>query len=156
MPASSLSCLLRAAPSSCLIWLLLRETLWFNHKDYSSTKSPFHYKQHSTTVLASSRLPPRPSKGPNSILSHSHTIPLALFYYGPPTHLSLAHFLTYRHPFTNGQPVPLDSSMPITRYLFALGSLIALMMEAARTSETSVDIDLTIRQYISEDSELPN
>jgi hypothetical protein len=30
----------------------------------------------------------------------------------------------------------------------------ALMMEAARTSETSVDIDLTIQQYISEDSEL--
>jgi hypothetical protein len=28
------------------------------------------------------------------------------------------------------------------------------MMEAARTSETSVDIDLTTRQYISEDSEL--
>jgi hypothetical protein len=31
---------------------------------------------------------------------------------------------------------------------------IALMMEAARTSETSVDIDLTTRQYIPEDSEL--
>jgi hypothetical protein len=28
------------------------------------------------------------------------------------------------------------------------------MMEAARISETSVDIDLTTRQYISEDSEL--
>jgi hypothetical protein len=28
------------------------------------------------------------------------------------------------------------------------------MMEAVRTSETSVDIDLTIRQYILEDSEL--
>jgi hypothetical protein len=27
-------------------------------------------------------------------------------------------------------------------------------MEAARTSETSVDIDLTRRQYITEDSEL--
>jgi hypothetical protein len=32
--------------------------------------------------------------------------------------------------------------------------LIALMMEAARTSETSVDIDLRTRQYIPEDSEL--
>jgi hypothetical protein len=31
---------------------------------------------------------------------------------------------------------------------------IALMMEAARTSETSVDIDLTTWQYIPEDSEL--
>jgi hypothetical protein len=34
---------------------------------------------------------------------------------------------------------------------FALGSLIALMMEAARTSETSIDIDLSTRQYIPED-----
>jgi hypothetical protein len=33
-------------------------------------------------------------------------------------------------------------------------ALIALMMEAARTSETSVDIYLTTWQYISEDSEL--
>jgi hypothetical protein len=31
---------------------------------------------------------------------------------------------------------------------------IALMMEAACTSEMSVDIDLTTRQYILEDSEL--
>jgi hypothetical protein len=31
---------------------------------------------------------------------------------------------------------------------------IALMMEAARTSKTSVDIQLRTRQYISEDSEL--
>jgi hypothetical protein len=42
----------------------------------------------------------------------------------------------------------------ITSYLFAQGSFIALMMEAARTSETLVDIDLTIRQYIPEDYEL--
>jgi hypothetical protein len=34
------------------------------------------------------------------------------------------------------------------------GSSIALMMEAARTSEASVDIYLTTRQYIPEDSEL--
>jgi hypothetical protein len=33
-------------------------------------------------------------------------------------------------------------------------SIIALMMKAARTSETSVDIDLTTEQYIPEDSEL--
>jgi hypothetical protein len=31
--------------------------------------------------------------------------------------------------------------------------IIALMMEAARTSETSVDIDLGTRQYIPEDPE---
>jgi hypothetical protein len=103
-------------------------------------------------LLASSRLPPRPCKGPYSILSHSHTISLSLFYLGPPTHLPLAHFLTYHHPFPIGQPIPLDSY--ITSYLFALGSLIALMMEAARTSETSVYICLTKRQNIPEDSEL--
>jgi hypothetical protein len=33
-------------------------------------------------------------------------------------------------------------------------SLIVLMMEAAHTSETSVDIKLRTRQYIPEDSEL--
>jgi hypothetical protein len=33
-------------------------------------------------------------------------------------------------------------------------SIIALMMEAASTSETSVDIQLRTRQYITEDSEL--
>jgi hypothetical protein len=35
-----------------------------------------------------------------------------------------------------------------------MSSLIALMKEAARTSETSVDIQLRTRQYIPEDSEL--
>jgi hypothetical protein len=33
-------------------------------------------------------------------------------------------------------------------------SIIRAMMEAACTSETPVDIDLTTRQYIKEDSEL--
>jgi hypothetical protein len=33
-------------------------------------------------------------------------------------------------------------------------SIIALMMEAAHTSETSVDIQLRTQQYIPEDSEL--
>jgi hypothetical protein len=33
-------------------------------------------------------------------------------------------------------------------------SIIRAMIEAPRTSETSVDISLTTRQYISEDSEL--
>jgi hypothetical protein len=42
----------------------------------------------------------------------------------------------------------------ITSRPFALGSLIALMMEAARTSETSVDIQLRTWQYIPEDCEL--
>jgi hypothetical protein len=35
-------------------------------------------------------------------------------------------------------------------------SIIALMMEEERTSETSVDIQLRTRPYIPEDSELPN
>jgi hypothetical protein len=35
-----------------------------------------------------------------------------------------------------------------------LGSLIALMMEAAQTSETSVDIQLRTWQYMPKDSEL--
>jgi hypothetical protein len=89
---------------------------------------------------------------PNSILSHHHTIPLCFFYLGPPTLLPLAHFLTYRHPLPIGQSDPLVSY--ITRYLFALGPLIALMMETARTPETSVDIYLTTRQYIPADFEL--
>jgi hypothetical protein len=38
----------------------------------------------------------------------------------------------------------------------AASIIIALMMEAARTSETSVDIQLRTRQYIPEDSELQN
>jgi hypothetical protein len=36
----------------------------------------------------------------------------------------------------------------------AVSIIIALMMEAARTCETSVDIQLKTRQYIPEDSEL--
>jgi hypothetical protein len=36
----------------------------------------------------------------------------------------------------------------------AASIIIALMMEVARTSETSVDIQLRTRQYITEDSEL--
>jgi hypothetical protein len=42
----------------------------------------------------------------------------------------------------------------ITSDPFALSSLIALMMEAARPSEKSVDIQVRTRQYIPEDSEL--
>jgi hypothetical protein len=76
----------------------------------------------------------------------------ASIYFGLPTHLPLARFLPYRHSFPIGQPIPLDSY--ITSDPFVLGSLIALMMEAARTSETSVDIQLRTLQYIPEDSEL--
>jgi hypothetical protein len=36
----------------------------------------------------------------------------------------------------------------------AASNIIALMMEAARTSETSVDIRLRTQQYIPEESEL--
>jgi hypothetical protein len=115
-------------------------------------------------ILASSWQPPRPYKGLNSVLSHSHTIPLSLsstldrhpicpapdiypislscytslslVYFGPPTHLPLARFLAYRLSFPIGQPSPLDS------YITAILSLQAhssLMMEAVHTSETSVD-----------------
>jgi hypothetical protein len=42
--------------------------------------------------------------------------------------------------------------MPVY-FLKAEQGLIALKMEAARTSETSVDIQLRTRQYIPEDSE---
>jgi hypothetical protein len=38
--------------------------------------------------------------------------------------------------------------------MFCLYHQIVLMMEAARTSETSVDIELRTRQYIPENSEL--
>jgi hypothetical protein len=105
-------------------------------------------RSHTDIILA----PTEDLQGLNSILSHSHTIPLSRFYFGPPTHLPLARFLAYRHSFPIGQPSPLDSY--ITSDPFALGSLIALMMEAARTSETSVNIQLRIWQYIPEDSEL--
>jgi predicted GIY-YIG superfamily endonuclease len=44
-------------------------------------------------ILAPSRLSPRPYKGLNSILSHSHTILLSLFYFGPPSHLALPRLL---------------------------------------------------------------
>jgi hypothetical protein len=40
------------------------------------------------------------------------------------------------------------------RYVLPPSSLITMMMEAARTSETSVDIQLRTRQYIPEDSGL--
>jgi hypothetical protein len=79
-------------------------------------------------------------------------MPVSLFYFVPPTHLPLDRFLAYCHSFPIGQLSPLDSY--ITSDPFMLGSLIALMMEAARTSETSVDIQLRTRQYIPEDSEL--
>jgi hypothetical protein len=93
----------------------------------------------------------RPSKGPISILSH--TIPLFLFYYGPPP--SICHWPASLPIVTHSKlvsPVHLDSY--ITSYLFARGSLIALMMEAVRTYETSVSIYLTTWQYSPEDSKL--
>jgi hypothetical protein len=42
------------------------------------------------------------------------------------------------------------------RYALPPSSLIALIMEAACTSETSLDIQLRTRQYIPEDYELQN
>jgi hypothetical protein len=64
----------------------------------------------------------------------------------------LVRFLAYRLSFPIGQLSALDSYK--TSDPFALGSLVALMMEGARTSETSVEIQLRTRQYILEDSEL--
>jgi hypothetical protein len=91
---------------------------------------------------ASSRLPPRPYKGPKSIPSHSHTIPYlsllpwtaipfaigpaipSILSFGPPTHLPLARFLAYRYSFPIGQLSPLDSY--ITSDIFARGWLFFL------------------------------
>jgi hypothetical protein len=42
----------------------------------------------------------------------------------------------------------------ITRYPFARGLFIALMMEAVRTYETSVNFNVTTRRYIPEYSKL--
>jgi hypothetical protein len=63
--------------------------------------------------------------------------------------LRIFWFLAYRHSFPIGQLITYITSDP-----FALGSVTVLMKEAARTSETSVDIQLRTRQYIPEDSEL--
>jgi hypothetical protein len=80
-----------------------------------------------------------------------HYTSLSLLYYGLPTHLPLAHFLTYRHPFTIGQPSPLGLLYNLLPFR---ARLIALMTEAVRTSETSVNIYLTTWQYIPEDYKL--
>jgi hypothetical protein len=48
----------------------------------------------------------------------------------------------------------IECRLTFQRYVLSPSPLIALMMEAARTSETSVDIQLRTRQYIPEDSEL--
>jgi hypothetical protein len=45
-------------------------------------------------------------------------------------------------------------STDVSEVLLPPSSLIALMMEAASSSETSVDIQLRTRQYIPEDSDL--
>jgi hypothetical protein len=68
-----------------------------------------------------------------------------------PPHLPLAHFLTYCHPFPIGQGSPLGL---LHNLLSFRGSLIALMMEAICTSETSVNIYLTTWQYIPEEPKL--
>jgi hypothetical protein len=56
--------------------------------------------------------------------------------------------MTHKCHFTLG---PLDSRHATAS---VLKLVIALMMEAARTSETSADIQLRTLQYIPEDSEL--
>jgi hypothetical protein len=101
---------------------------------------------------ASSHFPLSPCKGPISVLSHSHTIPLSLFYYGLPPCLPLASLLTYPHWSAH---VYLDRQLPyITCYPSTHGLIIALMMEAVLTSETSVNFNVATWRYIPEDSKL--
>jgi hypothetical protein len=48
----------------------------------------------------------------------------------------------------------MSTDVSVVRVASIVMAIIALMMEAARTSETSVDIQLRTRQYIPEYSEL--
>jgi hypothetical protein len=74
----------------------------------------------------------------------------------PPHHLPLARFLTYRHPFpTSRHKFTWTTNTYATCYPFAHGLFITLMMEAVRTSEKSVNFNVTTRHYISGDSKLP-
>jgi hypothetical protein len=89
----------------------------------------------------------RPGTGPNSIRSHSHSIPVSLFRFGQPTYLPLARFLDYRHLFPIFIPSRQDSY--ITSDPFALcpdngGS--TLLCNFGR-------IQLQTPQYIPEDSD---
>jgi hypothetical protein len=63
-------------------------------------------------------------------------------------------FQRYVLPQSSGRWEPSAKGSYTTSDPFTLDSLIALIMEAARTSETSVDIQLRTQQYIPEDSEL--
>jgi hypothetical protein len=145
-----------------------------SHLSFSGKLSPpldpSYFPDH---TLAPSRLPPRPYKGLNSILSHYTSLSLLLWIaipsaIGPvpdsiPSHshtIPLSLLLWTVHPPAIGPiPSPLslipDWSTQSTGLLynrdpFTLGSLIALMTEAPCTSETSVDNYFT-RQYIPED-----
>jgi hypothetical protein len=86
-------------------------------------------------------------------LSHSHTIPLSLFYYGLPP--PICHWPT-SSPIVTHSPLvgPVHIDAYITCCPFVCSSLITLMMEAVRTSAVSVNIYLTRWQYIPEDSKL--
>jgi hypothetical protein len=65
----------------------------------------------------------------------------------------LAGFLTYCHPFPIGQlKFTWTVGFYITCYPFAHGLFIALKMEAVRTSDTSVNFNVTTRRYFPEDS----
>jgi hypothetical protein len=48
----------------------------------------------------------------------------------------------------------MSTDVPEVRAASIIRAIIAIMLEAARTSETSVDIQLRTRQYIPDDSEL--
>jgi hypothetical protein len=64
----------------------------------------------------------------------------------------LARFLTYRHPVPIVQPkFTWTADSYVTCYPFVHGLFIALMMEAASTSETPVNFHVTTQRYIPED-----
>jgi hypothetical protein len=65
--------------------------------------------------------------------------------HAPPTSFALTAYISYYFTIVSA----LKKLATLLRNL-----AIALIMEAARTSETSVDIYLTTRQYIPEDTEL--
>jgi hypothetical protein len=152
-------------------WKLLIHSLKLSHLSFLGQLSPpLDPSSLSDHTLAPSRLPPRPYKGLNSILSHytslslllwiaipfaigpapdicpislSRCTSLSLFYFGPPA-IGLIPSLSSLISDWSTQ------STGHNHHPFALGSLIVLIMEAEHTSETSVDNYFT-RQYIPED-----
>jgi hypothetical protein len=72
------------------------------------------------------------------------------------TGFSLCHWSTYSPIVFTHSPlvIPFHLGLLYNQLSFVQGSFIALLMETVRTSEMSVNIYLTTRQYIPEDSKL--